>query len=194
MKDKTLDYYNENAEEFFTSTKDANMEELYRTFISYIPSGGHILDLGCGSGRDSKHFIEMGYNVIAIDGSKELCELASAYIGKEVHCMDFKDIDYDNLFDGVWACASLLHVDKESIEDVLAKVYKSIKTNGVLYVSFKEGMEEREHKGRFFNDYTEETLRPLLESSGFKVEKMFITGDVREGRASEKWVNAIARK
>ena len=194
MKNQTLNYYNENAEEFFTSTKDANMQELYIAFTGYIPSGGHILDLGCGSGRDSKTFIDMGYLVTAIDGSRELCELASAYIGKEVYCMDFMNVDYDNLFDGVWACASLLHVDKESIEDVLAKVFKSIKPNGVLYTSFKEGTQEREHNGRFFNDYTEETLKPLLESSGFKIEKMFITGDVREGRASEKWVNAIVKK
>lgn len=194
MKDQTLNYYNENAEEFFTSTKDANMAELYKVFTSYLPLGGKILDLGCGSGRDSKHFIEMGYEITAIDGSKELCELASEYIGGEVLYMDFSEMDYDEQFDGVWACASLLHVDRKSIEGILKKVHRSIKSSGVMYASFKEGTKEREHNGRFFNDYTKETLAPLLESCGFIVEKMFITGDVRENRVSEKWVNVIARK
>lgn len=110
---RTLDYYNENAEAFFQNTACADMRHLYKRFLPLIPAGGRILDLGCGSGRDSRYFIEQGFQVTAADGSEALCRLASRYIGQEVLCMDFRDLAFKNCFDGVWACASLLHVPRE---------------------------------------------------------------------------------
>ena len=194
MKNKTLDYYNQNAANFFQGTCSADMSHLHGVFLQYIPNKGHILDLGCGSGRDSKHFLDKGYCVTAIDGSKELCTLASKHIGQEVLCMDFAEVEFEEAFDGIWACASLHHVDRTSIKDVLTRLYRALKAGGTMYLSFKEGTGEREKDGRFFNDYTEEGLKILLESCGFTVEQMFITGDVREGRSGEKWVNGIVKK
>ena len=194
MKNKTLDYYNQNAADFFEGTCSVDMSHLYEAFLQYIPDKGYILDLGCGSGRDSKHFTEKDYHVTAIDGSKELCALASKHIGQEVLCMDFAEVDFEDAFDGIWACASLLHVDRTSIKVVLARLHRSLKAGGTMYLSFKEGIGEREKDGRFFNDYTEDSLKILLESCEFSVERMFITGDVREGRSSVKWVNGIVKK
>lgn len=115
MKDnRTIDYYNKNAEVFFQDTACADMSYLYKQFLPLIPVGGRILDLGCGSGRDSRYFLEQGFQVTAIDGSAELCRLASKYIGQEVLCMVFRDLAFENCFDGVWACASLLHVPRDS--------------------------------------------------------------------------------
>ena len=106
----TLDYYNKNAISFIEGTLHVDFSTLQNKFASYIEKGGSILDLGCGSGRDSKAFLEMGYSVVAIDGSQELCKLASKYIGQNVLCSTFQEYSPEELFDGIWACASLLHL------------------------------------------------------------------------------------
>lgn len=138
------------------------MSHLYRRFLPLIPEGGRILDLGCGSGRDSRYFLEKGFQVTAIDGSAELCRLASKYIGQEVLCMDFADLAFENCFDGVWACASLLHVPRDSIKDILARIHRALACGGVLYASFKAGKGERTRGERFFSDYGQEDMGSLV--------------------------------
>ena len=93
----TLDYYNKNASEYFEQTLNGNFTENYEKFLSRIPQNAYILDLGCGSGRDSKYFIENGYKVKAIDGSIEMCKLASEYIGQEVECMKFDELNEESV-------------------------------------------------------------------------------------------------
>lgn len=195
MKDKTLDYYNSNAKEFFDGTIDANMQKFYDIFLQDIPPNGKILDLGCGSGRDSKYFLDHGYDVVAIDGSNELCKLASSYIGQPVRCLDFNDLDFDSEFDGIWACASLIHVKKRDIAGILDKVWTSLKKDGILYCSFKFGNEERIKEDRFFNDYTDEDLEDLFSDiNTWSIKKIIITEDVRKDRVDEKWSNIIVSK
>ena len=133
----TIDYYNKNADDFYESTVNADMSAQYNMFEKHLYSGACILDCGCGSGRDTKYFLEQGYEVTAIDGSEELCKKASELTGIEVKNILFQDIDYENEFDGVWACASLLHVGFKDLPDILKKLCKAMKDNGVLYVSFK---------------------------------------------------------
>lgn len=192
---QTLNYYNENAAAFCEGTLHADMSHLYGCFLQHVPAGGKILDLGCGSGRDSLAFLRKGYQVEAIDGSSELVRLASEFIGQPVRCMDFEELDYEEEFDGVWACASLLHVEKSRILSVLEKVYQSLKPGGVLYCCFKYGTEERISGQRFFNDYTEDTVKPLFTAeNGWEILELFVTGDVREGREGEQWVNGVVRR
>lgn len=197
MKDvsKTLQYYNENAKNFVFSTRDADMNKLYAMFLKYIKAGGMILDLGCGSGRDCKYFMAQGYKVVAVDGSEEICKLATEYIGKEALCVKFHELSFDSQFDGVWACASLLHVSKKELPQILQKISKALKSNGYLYASFKYGQEERIKDDRFFNDYTEKDIDDLCcNQNGLKLLECYITEDVREGRAGEKWLNIVAQK
>ena len=110
MKD-TITYYNKNADAFIEGTINVDMTDIQMRFLATIPKESKILDLGCGSGRDSKFFASLGYHVIPVDGSPELCEKASEYTGLPVRCLLFEDLDYNSEFDAVWACASLLHVE-----------------------------------------------------------------------------------
>ena len=194
-ENKTLDYYNKNAEEFCQSTVDADMSVCYQMFEKYLQPGAKILDLGCGSGRDSKYFLNKGYDVTSIDGSKEICKYASEYLEKSVQCVRFDEMEFLDEFDGVWACASLLHVGADKLVDVLLKVWSSLKEEGILYASFKYGTKEREKDGRYFVYLDEMGIRKLLEKDGmFRVLECQVTGDVREGRSSEKWMNVVGKK
>ena len=193
-------YYNERAQEFFEGTAYVDMSMQYQDFLFNIPKGGCILDAGCGSGRDSLFFKNLGYQVVAMDGSIEMCKLASEHIGQEVVHARFQEIDLktltngQNLFDGIWAAASLLHVPSYEIESVLRKLKDVLKQDGMFYASFKYGDFEGERNDRYFYDLKEDTARALFTKVGFKVEKMWITGDVREGRGDEKWMNLLVRK
>lgn len=192
--DRTLDIYNATADDFCAGTRELDMTDHYRLFLSRLPAGAHILDLGCGSGRDSRAFLDMGYRVTAVDGSPALCVRASQYAGIPVRCLRFQELDYIAAFDGIWACASLLHVPKSEMPDVMARVSRALKPGGILYVSFKYGTTERESGGRFYNDYTEETIRTLFtDSNGLMLKECWVTNDVRADR-NEKWVNAVAEK
>ena len=107
--DITLEYYNKNANKYNSETLSIEFEEQHNILLKYLKPGDHILDLGCGSGRDSKAFIEKGYKVTAMDGSIELSKIASKNIGQEVICRKFQDLNEDGIYDAVWACASLIH-------------------------------------------------------------------------------------
>ena len=136
---RTLDYYNANADKFIAGTVSVDFKQVRDKFLGYLPEHALILDLGCGSGRDTKCFMEQGYPVDAVDGSEELCKAATEYTGIEVKQMLFQDLDVADKYDGIWACASILHLSKAEIPDVITKMVRSLKSNGVIYTSFKYG-------------------------------------------------------
>ncbi|HVI41619.1 MAG TPA: class I SAM-dependent methyltransferase [Anaerovoracaceae bacterium] len=193
--DKTLEYYNNAAKEYVNETVDANVSELNNLFLKYLPDKANILDLGCGSGRDSKVFIDRGHNVTAIDGSFEFCKLASEYLGQAVICMKFDELDYVGKFDGVWACASILHVPVKDLEIIFKKISRALKDGGYFFTCFKYGEFEGERNGRYFTDLTENRLKSLVANvKELKIIETTITGDVRAGRENEKWLNIIMEK
>ena len=161
-KYNTLEYYNKNAKIYCEQTLEGNMQENYDKFLQHLPSYAYILDFGCGSGRDSKYFIEKGYKVKAIDGSIEMCKLASKYINQEVICMNFEELKDINTYDGIWACSSILHVEKENLSGILIKMINALKVNGIIYTSFKigEGFEIKE--GKYYNYLTKNEMIQIL--------------------------------
>ncbi|MBO7336164.1 MAG: class I SAM-dependent methyltransferase [Lachnospiraceae bacterium] len=191
--DKNIEYYNENAEAFFAGTVNADMSLWRDRFQALLPDGGRVLDLGCGSGRDSLAFKRHGKAVVALDASSKMCEMASKLIGQEVLQMRFDEIAFKNEFDGIWACASLLHVPNDELPSVLGKVKKALKRHGILYISFKFGEGTTKRGERSFSDHTDVSVRKLLNDAGFDVSECGVTSDIRPGRADEKWVNAIAK-
>lgn len=192
---QTIDYYNKNAADFIETTRHANMHEAQDRFLALLPAGASVLDFGCGSGRDTKYFLDKGCAVTATDGSEELCRAASIFTGIEVKCMLFQDLDESNGYDGIWACSSILHLKKTELLPVIRKMNTALKENGVIYTSFKYGEFEGERGGRYFTDFTETAFRKFLAGiPGLVIEKCWITGDVRPGRDTEKWLNVLIRK
>lgn len=195
MINNTLDYYNTNTSSFVESTQSVQMTEAWNRFTSKLPKVSLILDFGCGSGRDTKYFLEHGYKVEAIDGSKELCKIASEYTGIIVKNQLFTDLSEVQKYDAVWACSSILHASLEELIIIFKKIWTALKDNGIFYASFKYGTFEGERNGRYFTDMTEDTLSLLLTKvNGFNIEEQWITSDVRPGRGEEKWLNVILRK
>lgn len=192
---ETLSYYNQNADAFIEGTRKADMSEQYRHFLKHPSPGCKLLDLGCGSGRDSAYFSSLGFDVTAADGSEELCKRVRETYGIHTLCIKFEELSFVSEFDAVWACASLLHVKKADMPKVMGKVSAALKPGGVLYASFKYGSEERISNGRFFNDYTPNDLDTLLTPENrLSLLEYWITEDVRPDRSGERWLNFIAKK
>ena len=192
----TLDYYNKNSEEYFNSTLNVDMTNTYKEFLKLVPEGGKILDLGCGSGRDSMNFMKLGYEVTAVDGSKELAKKASVLLGKEVIVSTFEELELKEKFHGIWACASLLHIKREDLKTVLNNLYNNLEDNGVFYMSFKYGEKEYvDDKNRYFNCFTDESIIGFInENTKYNILGLYITED-KLGRVNEvKWVNLICNK
>ncbi len=179
----TLDYYNKNAEYYFDKTKKADMNKQYEMFLKYVKSGGKILDFGCGSGRDSLRFHELGYKVYPIDGSIEMCKLAHQYTGLPVKCMNFKDLSDVDFYDGIWACSALLHVSRKELLDMMIKLRDALKQEGVLYTSFASGFDKEVQKsdGRYFNDISVDSFTTISNDAGFEIVEF----DVNKSRVLE---------
>ena len=195
MKNSTLEYYDQNAEQFFKTTADVDFTGTQDRFLRYLEPGSRILDLGCGSGRDARYFLEKGYQVDATDGSAEICRLASEYTGIPVRQMLFNELDAEEEYDGIWACASILHLPEEELRDVMHRIGTALKEDGVFYTSFKYGDFAGERNGRYFRDFTEESFREFLtDFHEFRMTDQWITSDVRPNRGEERWLNVLLRR
>ncbi len=191
----TLSYYNTNTSSFVESTQSVQMTEAWNRFTSKLAPSSLILDFGCGSGRDTKYFLEQGYQIEAMDGSEELCKAASEYTGITVQHQLFQDWKSEEKYNGIWACSSILHLNKTELKQVIGNIRDALLPSGIFYTSFKYGNFEGERNGRYFTDLTEASFAELInEVSGFEIIEEWITSDVRPGREEEKWLNVILKK
>lgn len=189
-------YYDRNAERFAADTGGLDLSALQGRFLQHLPAGGRILDAGCGVGRDALAFALRGYSVVAFDASVEMVRIAKGRLAgrAEVLQMRFEDVAWCAAFDGIWACASLLHVPSVELSAVARRLAAALRMGGAIYMSFKQGSRERITDARRFTDQTEETLRSTLEGTGLTIVEAWTTTDVREGRSGEFWLNAIAKR
>ncbi len=187
-------YYQKNAQHYFNETHILDLSKNRNTFLSYLPSHAHILDLGCGSGRDSLYFKQQGYRVTALDGAKKLAKLASVLIQQQVIVTHYQSIRYHQQFEAVWACASLLHCTKHEISTVIPRIITALKPQGVCYMSFKYGTDETiDSKGRFFTNYTPTTLQQLIHEFA-PLTTLSIWTESQPLRGKQQWVNALVQK
>lgn len=191
---KTIDYYNKHAEEFTASTFEVDMESFYQPFLALLPETAQILDLGCGSGRDSLAFKNKGYHIDAMDYSAELVKKATELTGIQVKYQSFYDLSEVAVYDGIWACASLLHCERKRLAEVLEKMLRALKPDGVIYMSFKYGDSDREKYGREFTDLNEQQAQKLLaQFDQVSWVQQWITIDKRPER-EEQWLNLLWKK
>lgn len=191
----TLGYYNKNSVDFVHSTRDVDFREIQDKFLGLIAPKSLILDFGCGSGRDTKYFLSKGYIVEAWDGSIELCKAASEFTQIDVKNKLFQDLSASSLYDGIWACSSILHLPLNDLILVMKKIESALKNTGVLYTSFKYGDYSGERNGRYFTDMTEDRFDEILQHCpALHIIEIWQTGDVRQDRENEKWLNILLRK
>lgn len=191
----SIEYYNKYAAKVFEDTVEQNMEEIRNGFLELLEEGDTILDLGCGSGRDSLAFYEAGFDVTPLDASEEMCKLAEIHTGLDVLQMTFEEMDFDSVFDGIWACASLVHVPKKELQDILGKITCALNDGGIFYMSVKKGDFEGFRGERYFSDYTAESAeRAIVESGRLEPIRIWETDDVRSGHGETVWINVLARK
>ncbi|MEM0514272.1 class I SAM-dependent methyltransferase [Pseudoalteromonas sp. YIC-827] len=187
-------FYEQNAQAFFNDTVNVDMTDIYTRFTANLAKGAKILDAGCGSGRDSKAFLDMGFDVDAFDASKSLCELASAETGLIVKHLTFDDVTAESQYDAIWCCASLLHVPEHELLKVFNKLSRALKPGGIWYVSFKYGQGERIKGGRHFTDLNENKLEQLMSDlPNITLDSIWVSEDNRPDR-KELWLNALLVK
>lgn len=191
--DKTIAYYNQHATEYFAETVQVDLGEQRDVFLSVLPPGGQIMDLGCGSGRDSRYFLEKGFAVDALDASKELCKLAQQFTGIPVQCCTIQEWEPEKSYDGIWACASLLHLKREELKVFFKNCNRFLKEGGVLFVSAKEEIQTgTDEKERFFTNFDKTLIRGLVyDNPRYEMLRFWRTQDGL-GRET-KWINLLVR-
>ena len=188
-------YYDAHAKEYAELTVKADMSHVYDKFLRYLPAGATVLDAGCGSGRDSLFFLQKGYDVTMLDASAGMCRCAEELTGRKALCMPFSEINFETRFDGVWACASLLHVSETELENVLARFHRALRNGGVLYASWKYGEAERQDGERFYCDMTETKLQRLLARADlFACLDFWVAEDALPSGREQKWLNVVLGK
>lgn len=193
--DPTIEYYEKNADAFIESTINANDSDLYKPFEELLTPGCRILDLGCGSGRDSKYFTEKGYDVVALDPSPAMCVQTRVLVHIPVYEMRAEEMQFSNEFGGVWACASLLHVPRDKQKNVLHRIATVLKDEGILYASWKYGTKDRTADGKKYVDMNDSLIYEIIkEVPEIQIVKMWTTKDVRNEYSTQKWLNVLLRK
>ena len=191
----SYNYYNTHTKQYVKTTGEVDMSNQYAIFLPHLEPGSSILDAGCGSGRDSLAFKQRGYSVQAFDASEAMVEAASALGQIPVRKLLFQEMDYDRQFDGIWACASLLHVPKQELNKVFSLLAKALKPKGFLYCSFKNREESFEKDGRVFSCFTPASMQEFIQGQQeFILIEMKVSTDVRPGREDESWVNVVMQK
>lgn len=164
--DQTLGFYASEAQAYANRPRAAarGLDD----FLSRLPAGAKILELGCGGGQDSLAMLDRGFDVIATDGSPEMAETAERLLGRPVAVLPFDQLNDVECFDGIWANACLLHVPRAKLRAILSRIHRALKPTGIFYASFKAGDGEGcDRFGRYFNYPSADWLRQQYEQAGW---------------------------
>ena len=191
----SIDYYNRYAVPYYEETVDVDMTEVIEPFMELLPENAEVLDLGCGSGRDTIVLEERGFYVTPMDGSEEMCKLEEINTDQEVLQMTYDEMEFDDVFDGIWACAALVHLTDDEVREIMKKLIQALKADGILYFSVHKGDRDGIYNGRYFRDYTRKELSDLMEEfPELELINMWTTQDARSGKSDGQWLNVLAKK
>jgi 2-polyprenyl-3-methyl-5-hydroxy-6-metoxy-1,4-benzoquinol methylase len=194
QKERSINYYNKNGKAFFKETAFTDMSRAYKPFIERLPEGSYILDGGCGTGRDTLALLTKGYHLTAFDASDEMVNQARHLTGIDIQKCRFEDFTSSILYDGIWTCASLLHIPLKELPIIMNHLAAFLKPGGICYMSFKHGSGERFKRGRYFTDLNQHNLRLIIkEIPVLSILSVWITKDSRPDH-NEEWLNALIQK
>lgn len=185
----TKQYYSTNYNDYISSTLNVDMTEHYNHFLPYLPQGAKILDVGFGSGRDMLYFSSKGYDVIGVDNVVEFVDSAKSKDLNVLLC-DFHNLSYTEQFDGIWACASLLH--SQDLPCAFDNLHKALKKGGYIYLSMKYGTGTELENGKFYQYIDEQKLEELCKKSNLAIVEIYKSGDLL--KRDKGWLNAILTK
>jgi SAM-dependent methyltransferase len=192
----TLEFYAAEASAYGARSDGIGISKSLATFLAELPKGSAVLDLGCGTGRDTRALIDAGMTVTAIDGSPEMGREAEKRLAIPVRVQLFEDLDDVAAFDGIWANASLLHVPRTGLPDVLRRVHRALKPNALLYASLKSGGQDgRDKLGRYYNYLNADEVTAQLRGAGAwsSIDTKQARGTGYDGTETG-WVQVFARK
>jgi SAM-dependent methyltransferase len=194
-RDKTIAYYDRNWEAYVANTKNVDMADVHDRFVRHLPNGGRVLDVGAGAGRDSQAFLAQGFDVVAVEPSPKLASHLRGIVGLKVVERRAEEIEEAESYDGIWACASLLHLDDERLDIAMSCLRRSLKPGGIIYVSFGTRRREgRDSGGRFFHDMSDDDLVFLVKRHGLKPLESWHSDSKLMDANNVDWNNLIARK
>lgn len=191
-----IDHYNSQASYYCDRFLTLDPSKPRQKFLSLLPQKAHILDAGCGPGRDTKYFLDQGYQVTAFDAAEEFVRFAHDYTGHPILKMTFEEMNFQEVFDGIWAMASLLHLSHDELHKVIKrKLIPALKPQGVLFLCFKYGRHENFTNGRYFIDHDEESLQTLLRQfKGLSILEIWRSEDTASDRKGRFWTNGLVQK
>ncbi len=201
--DETIDIYNSVASTYASQALVNSPVRQQEYFVSLLPTEGKILDVGCGSGRDCAFFSEKGFKVTGIDRSEKLLELARIAAPRaKFYSADMRKLSFEkNMFDGIWACASILHIKHTDVADVFKSFFSILKPEGILFVNVKKGEGEKyleessiPGKKRFYSLFSKEKLRKYCKDAGFTVLEIEEYTSHGNGTTVRTWRSCFAKK
>jgi SAM-dependent methyltransferase len=193
----TSAFYDEHADAYAATTMALHVADRIARFARELPAGGRVLDAGCGSGRDLVALRAAGFDPVGLDLSPRLARLAEAHSGAPVKVGDLRSPPFDDSsFEGIWAMASLLHIEREEVTGSLRNLGQLLAPGGVLFASVKRGEGRvRDKDGRWFTLHDEDGWARHLKAAGFDIVELVgepahrsATGTVAPG-----WISSIAR-
>jgi SAM-dependent methyltransferase len=197
VANRTLEHYNDGAEDFWKGTRDHDVSQNIRALLDHIAGEPPfaILDLGCGPGRDLKAFAELGHVAVGLDGAERFVQMARSYSGCEVWHQDFLELDLpDGRFDGVFANAVLFHVPSQELPRVLRQLHATLRPRGVLFASNPRGDDhEGWNRGRYGAYHRLETWRQFLAAAAFE-ELAHYYRPAGVPRAQQPWLASVWRR
>ena len=190
----TLEYYDENAEKYVKESFALTARDNQDMFLSFVKRGGHILDFGCGSGRDTAFFLMKGFTVQPTDGCESICKLASEYLKMPVKVLEFNELDEEDEYDAVYASASIMHLEHDKLMELYPKSIRALKKDGILYASFEYGEEDGYVDMCYYTRMTEKKYTDFVEQ--FPQLKMVMqnTFHQKSGGTDLVWYQSIVRK